>query len=40
MQVALANEPLADDKMPTTSTWLSGDRSESELQEREQQQQQ
>ena len=40
VQVAPANEPLADDQMRTISTWVSGDRSESELQDDEQQQQQ
>lgn len=40
VQVAPANEPMADDQMVTTSTWLSADRSESDWQEREQQQQQ
>jgi transglutaminase-like putative cysteine protease len=40
VQVAPANEPLADDKMPVTSTWLTGDRAESDLQDQEQQQQQ
>lgn len=40
VQVAPANEALADDQMRTISTWVSGDRSESELQDEEQQQQQ
>ena len=40
VQVASANEPLADDQMRTISSWVLGDRSESELQEEEQQQQQ
>jgi transglutaminase-like putative cysteine protease len=40
VQVAPAHEPLADDQMRTISTWVSGDRSESELQDDEQHQQQ
>jgi transglutaminase-like putative cysteine protease len=40
VQVAPANEPMADDQMRTISTWVSGDRSESEVQDDEQQQQQ
>lgn len=40
VQVVPADEPLADDKMPTTSKWLSADRGEPEEPDYEQQRQQ